>query len=101
MKKLEIYQRSVLERRQKGYFQLRYEFVAIYGGECIYGSEFDLVNPRLRVPFSLLESTRSPKRVAHIIDDNKTKKGEWKKDNWTTAYLPILKTMESILKEER
>lgn len=101
MKKLTIYQRSVLERRQKGYFQLRYEFIAVYGGKFIYGNENELNNLRLRRPFSILVETRSIKKVGSIIASNKTKKGEWKKDNWTTAYRPVLENVIRELQREQ
>lgn len=96
MKTLTIYEREVSERRQKGFFATRYEFIVKSGDEFIYGSEKELNNPRLRIGFDEIYSSRSEKKLIALIASIKTKKGTWKMDNRSVALRTAL---NKIIKE--
>ena len=94
MKQLTIWTRRVSTRRSGGYFGEAEEIIAKYGDEFVVGSEEELNNPRLRVPFRLSVSTRSEKRYNALRSSCVTKKGTWKKDNKTALYRPLFEAVD-------
>ena len=94
MKQLTIWTRRVSTRRSGGYFGEAEEIIAKYGDRFVVGSEEELNNPRLRVPFRLSASTRSEKRYEALRASCVTKKGTWKKDNKTALYRPLFEAVD-------
>lgn len=65
MKKVTIWKRTILERRQKGFFQPITEWIAKKGKKWIEGSQEDLENKRLKIQWRIaLETSKKKDLIA-------------------------------------
>lgn len=76
MKRLVIVGREVLERKQKGWFQINYDYHWGYGKNAGKLEDSLNSNPRLKIAYKTILDTRSEKEAEAFFAKYKTKNGE-------------------------